>query len=73
MKDFSKILGQVMNRPSWLPVPSFMLRATLGEMADLVLNGQRVYPEVILKAGYKFKYPTLIEALKNIVLKGKDS
>ncbi|WP_295616344.1 TIGR01777 family oxidoreductase, partial [Chamaesiphon sp. GL140_3_metabinner_50] len=44
MADFATILGTVMNRPSWLPVPNFALEAMLGEGAIVVLQGQQVVP-----------------------------
>lgn len=63
-KDFSRALGKVLHRPSWLPVPGFLLRIGLGEMADMLLTGQRVIPAVAQKLGFEFRYPTLPEALK---------
>lgn len=67
MRDFCNILGEIMGRPSWLPVPGFMLRLVLGEMADMVLNGQRVLPQKLLAAGYRFQYPAAQDALKAII------
>ena len=64
MKEFCRSLGKVLGRPSWAPVPSFMLRLLLGEMADVVLTGQRVLPQKALKLGYTFKYPDLADALR---------
>jgi len=64
MRDFCRILGRVLHRPSWTPVPAFALRLLLGEMADMLLAGQRVLPAVAQKLGYTFKYPTLYEALQ---------
>ncbi|MCM3601965.1 TIGR01777 family oxidoreductase [Robertmurraya korlensis] len=66
MKNFGKTLGSVLNRPHWIPAPSFALRLVLGEMSMLVLEGQRVIPEKLLKSGYAFTFPTLQEALQNI-------
>ncbi|MBI1747063.1 MAG: TIGR01777 family protein [Acidobacteria bacterium] len=63
MRDFCAGLGRVLRRPSWAPMPAPVLRLMLGEMADMLLTGQRVIPEVAQKLGYKFKYPTLSEAL----------
>jgi NAD dependent epimerase/dehydratase family enzyme len=42
MKEFCQILGEVMKRPSWLPVPDFALEILLGEGAKIVLEGQEV-------------------------------
>lgn len=60
-------LGAALGRPSWLPVPAFMLQAILGEGAELVLNGQRVLPKRALELGFKFKYQYVRDALKAIV------
>lgn len=65
--EFSRILGSVLKRPSWIPSPSFAVRIALGEFADVILNGQRVFPEKALNAGYKFLFPDLPEALKDIL------
>lgn len=68
MSEFCKTLGDVLNRPSWAPVPAFALRLVLGEMADMLLTGQRVLPAAVQKLGYAFKYPTLREALLSLHL-----
>lgn len=67
MKEFSKVLGEVLRRPSWLPVPDFLLRIALGQMADMLLHGQRALPEKILAAGFEFKFPDLRPALEDIL------
>jgi len=64
MKEFCQILGQVMGRPSWAPVPAFILRLALGELAEMLLTGQRVIPAAAQRLGYKFHYTDLYEALK---------
>lgn len=66
MEEFCGVLGRVVRRPSWLPVPSFVLRGVLGEMAFVVLAGQRVIPRSLLNAGYVFRYPELEGALTAI-------
>jgi len=65
MKELCKVLGQVLNRPSWAPVPAFALRLLLGEMADMLLTGQRVLPAQAQRLGYNFKHPTLRGALQS--------
>jgi len=68
MKDFCRILGEIMKRPSWLPIPGFALRLFLGEMAEeMLLSGQRVVPERLIEAGYRFVYPKPEPALKEIL------
>jgi uncharacterized protein (TIGR01777 family) len=67
MKAFCAALGSALSRPSWLPVPAIALRAALGEMADMILTGQRVVPAKLLTLGYRFKYPALAQALASVV------
>ena len=64
MKDLCTQLGAVMARPSWIPVPSFVLEAMLGDGATVVLDGQQVLPKAALDRGFKFQYPELPAALK---------
>lgn len=68
MKDFCKMLGALIKRPSWLPIPSFVLHLALGEMAEsLLLQSQKVAPAKLLEVGFHFQYPNLEQALRNIV------
>ncbi|XP_073102543.1 epimerase family protein SDR39U1 homolog, chloroplastic isoform X6 [Elaeis guineensis] len=60
-------LGQVIGRPSWLPVPDFAIKAVLGEGASIVLEGQRVLPAKAKELGFSYKYPYVKDALKAIV------
>nr|CAD1830424.1 unnamed protein product [Ananas comosus var. bracteatus] len=60
-------LGQVIGRPSWLPVPDFALKVVLGEGASVVLEGQKVLPVRAKELGFSFQYPYVKEALKAIV------
>ena len=69
MRDFYHLLGHTMRRPSWLPMPEFILRLLLGEMAEaLLLSGQRVLPKRLQEAGFEFKYPTAGAALRAILV-----
>jgi uncharacterized protein len=68
MEQFSKTLGEVLKRPSWLSVPPSMLALIAGEMADMLLTGQRAVPEAASKLGFVFKYPTIREALESLRL-----
>jgi len=67
-REFTKTLGRVLSRPTVFPVPAFMARLALGEMADaLLLSSQRVEPARLLEAGYGFRYPELEGALRHVL------
>jgi len=68
MAEFSKTLGGVLNRPSWARVPPFVLALMVGEMAEMLLNGQRAIPAAASKLGFKFQYPSLKLALASLGL-----
>ncbi|KAM3093935.1 TIGR01777 family oxidoreductase [Phormidesmis sp. 146-35] len=67
MVDLTNTIGEVMNRPSWLPVPVFALEAMLGDGAKVVLEGQEVLPKRTLSSGFEYQYPTLKPALEAIL------
>lgn len=66
MKYFGQTIGSVLNRPHWIPVPPFVMKAVLGKKSTLVLEGQHVLPEKLLNNGFEFRYPTLESALKDL-------
>ncbi len=68
-REFALTLGQVMGRPAFLPTPGWLLRLTLGELADLLLKGQRVLPKRLLDLGFQFAFPTLEMALEELLRK----
>jgi len=64
---FMKTLAKTYKKPFFMPpVPSVILKLLLGEMSQLILNGQKISADKMLKAGYVFSYPTLEKAIKNI-------
>ncbi len=66
-REFTNQLGKVLHRPSWIPVPSPVIKLTLGEMADeMVFASQRAYPKRLEEAGYQFLFPTLKDALQDL-------
>jgi uncharacterized protein len=65
--EFSKALGKVLGRPSFMPTPAFMLRLALGEVADVVTKGQRVLPKASLDAGYRFRFSDVESALREVL------
>lgn len=67
-KQFNKALSKYLKRPVWLPgVPSFALKIALGQMADLLLSGNKISNEKLIQTGFQLKYPTLNQAFKQIV------
>jgi uncharacterized protein (TIGR01777 family) len=66
-REFTRILGRVLRRPTVLPVPAFALRLALGEMADLVLHGQRALPARSEQLGFRFSYRALEPALHSLL------
>lgn len=65
--DFTKALGAAIKRPTMLPVPTFALRALLGEGAQILLEGQRVLPKRTEELGYRFCFSELKDALANLL------
>jgi uncharacterized protein (TIGR01777 family) len=67
MAEFCNTLGQVMNRPSWLPVPAFAIEALLGDGAIVVLEGQQVLPQRTQTTGFQYQYADLKPALEEVL------
>ncbi len=65
--QFQRELARTLHRPIWLRIPSIALRATLGEMAQLLLDGQRVLPTRAIAAGFEFHYPHLAPSLRHLL------
>jgi uncharacterized protein (TIGR01777 family) len=65
-RELSRALGRALGRPSFMPAPAFALRIALGEMATLVLDGQRAVPRALLDLGFTFRYPRVEQALAAI-------
>jgi uncharacterized protein (TIGR01777 family) len=63
-KAFSRALGRALHRPAFAPVPGFAVRLLYGEMADIVVTGQRAVPERALALGFRHAHPDLDEALR---------
>lgn len=63
-REFTQTLASVLKRPAIFPVPAFALQVLFGEMASVLLGSQRVVPRVAESTGYRFRCPTLAEALR---------
>ena len=66
--QFTKILGQVMHRPTVLPVPGFAIRLLFGEMGQcLLLEGAHVIPRRLQESGYQFRFADLKSVLEKVI------
>ena len=63
-RDFAAALGAVLARPARLRAPAWALRLALGEMAEMLVTGQRVLPRVAETRGYRWRYPDVGGALR---------
>ena len=61
--DFTRALGSALRRPTVLPVPALGLKIAFGELADMLLTGQRAMPAKADAIGFRFRYPRIDEAL----------
>ena len=67
-KEMTKAIANQLNKPLILPnVPAFALKILLGEFASFVVKGARVSSKKIESVGFKFSYPILSDALKNLL------
>jgi uncharacterized protein (TIGR01777 family) len=67
MGDLAASIGRVLRKPSWVPVPAFILKVILGEMSEVVLEGTKILPQRLSHAGFEFRYPDLRSALADIL------
>lgn len=67
-KEFTRLVGMVVNRPVWLPgIPGFVMRLIFGEKSRILLHGSRISSDRIKNTGFQFLYPDLEGALNNLV------
>jgi uncharacterized protein (TIGR01777 family) len=66
-REFARALGRALGRPAVLPLPGFALRLAFGDMAEVLLTGQRAVPAAALARGYAFKHPELPGALADLL------
>jgi uncharacterized protein (TIGR01777 family) len=67
-KQWTKILAERLGKPALLPMPAFALKLIFGEMSDLLLFGQNVYPQRLLDSGFHFKFSQFRAALQDLKL-----
>jgi uncharacterized protein len=66
-RELSRTLGRVLRRPAFAPVPGLAVKVLYGEMASIVITGQRAVPVRLQEAGYRFRHTELEEALRTVV------
>ncbi|ABB45125.1 conserved hypothetical protein [Sulfurimonas denitrificans DSM 1251] len=66
-KEQTKIMGEVLHRPTIFPLPTFVLKLLYGEGASVILDSKEVYPSKLLESGFVFEYDNFEDALKEIV------
>jgi uncharacterized protein (TIGR01777 family) len=69
-RELAKAIGTVLNRASFMPVPTIALRILLGEAAAMVLTGQRVRPRRLEQSGFTWRYPMITAALTDLLRRG---
>lgn len=67
--DFMRTVAEALHRPYWFHLPAFLLRIPLGEMSVLLTEGSYSQPKRLLELGYKFRFPTLDAAVRDIFQK----
>jgi uncharacterized protein (TIGR01777 family) len=65
--ELAKLIGKIMGRPAFIPVPGFAMRTAFGEVAEVVLKGQRAVPQRLLDLGFEFHFPAAEAALKDLL------
>jgi uncharacterized protein (TIGR01777 family) len=69
-RELTACLGEILKVPTFLPaVPGFMMKLVMGEFGNVLLKGQRVIPRRLQEAGFSFRFPSLKEALTDILVK----
>jgi uncharacterized protein (TIGR01777 family) len=66
-REFGRSIGRVMGRPAFLPIPGIAVRLAFGEVATVVLDGQRVLPRRLLDLGFRFRFPDADSALRDLL------
>ena len=66
-KGLTKALGATLNRPTFLPVPEFVLRLIFSEGAKVLTDGQSVIPKRLQESGFEFKYKTIEDTIENLL------
>ncbi|RMG33800.1 MAG: TIGR01777 family protein [Methanobacteriota archaeon] len=70
-KKLGHEIAKKLRRPFWFRTPSFVLKMVLGKKADIVLAGQRVFPQRLVDMGFEFEFPTIEKCLDDLLGRNK--
>jgi uncharacterized protein (TIGR01777 family) len=70
-RDFQRALALALGRPFWSWIPATLLRLVLGEMAELLVKGQRVAPRELRRRGFRFRYALLEDAFADLLRRAR--
>ncbi len=65
--EFTKTLGNVLNRPTLFPLPEFVLKIMYGDAATVITGSKEIYPKELEKEGFSFDYPTIKSSLEHLL------
>ena len=69
-EEFTKVMGKALVRPTLFPAPKLVIQALFGEMSQVVLGSQKVSSKKILETKFKFNFPSIDQALKDLLIPG---
>lgn len=70
-REFTEVLGRLLNRPTLVSIPQFALNMFLGSGSEMFLSSTHVHPQRLLESGYPFQFPDLESTLKNNLINKK--
>ena len=65
--EFTRILAAAVHRPAIFPIPELAMKLLYGEMAQILFDSQRVLPKVVENMGFRFRFPQLPDALRDLL------
>jgi uncharacterized protein (TIGR01777 family) len=68
-RELAQVIGSVLHRPSWFPVPPIVLRVLLGKVAGVLSSSQRVVPNRLIEAGFSFQFDEVRRAVASLLQK----
>jgi uncharacterized protein (TIGR01777 family) len=66
-RDLTRVLGEVLKRPTFMATPGFVLKMVMGEFGEFMLYSQRAVPKRLLENGFQFKYEYFRDAVLQVI------